>query len=137
MQLKAWAATVSEPGTWAYSSADSQIAAAGELRLVLPYSHGGAVEIERIEVATAGDAPATTPHKTISGTVTGDTGSGAARTVHAIRRDTGGLLATTTSAADGTYSLKVSYSGLVDVVVLDDDAGVQYNDVVVGRVTPG
>lgn len=58
------------------------------------------------------------------------------RKVRAYRRDTGALLGETTSAATtGAYSMTVSYSGEVQVVCLDDDAGTTYNDLI-ARTTP-
>lgn len=73
--------------------------------------------------------------KSISGTVTDDTNAGAARTVRAYPRLIGYPLVSTTSASDGTYSLSVP-DVEHNVIVLDNDAGVLYNDLIM-IVLPG
>lgn len=74
----------------------------------------------------------------ISGTVTDDSGNPAVRRVCLRERRAGIIVRETMSAADGTYSFpNLSTSYVFDVTVMDDDAGTQYNDITVARVTPG
>jgi hypothetical protein len=71
----------------------------------------------------------------ISGTVTDDTNTGAARVVVAFPRVAPTRLFKTNSVGDGSYSLTLP---IVEHcrVVLDDDAGTLYNDLI-DRVMPG
>lgn len=75
--------------------------------------------------------------RAVSGPVYGDTGQGAVRKVRVYSRASGQLLGEATSAADGTYSVPLGAKGPVDVQFMDDDAGIQYNNIIVARVTPG
>jgi len=73
---------------------------------------------------------------TVSGTVIDSNANGVARTIRVYRRDTGALLGETTSSlTSGAYSLTVSYTGEVQVVLLDDAAGTVENDQIL-RTTP-
>jgi len=73
--------------------------------------------------------------KTISGNVYDDTNAGCVRTVRAYSRATGQLLGSTLSAAGtGAFSIAVP-AGEVQRVVLDDDGGTVYNDLM-DRVIP-
>ncbi len=73
---------------------------------------------------------------TISGTTRDKDGNFASFTVRAHRRDTGELLATTTSnAGTGAYTLTFEYTGEVQVVMLDDAGGTTENDLI-HRSTP-
>ena len=66
---------------------------------------------------------------TVSGTILDINGNGVVRTVRVYRRDTGVLLgATTSSFATGMYSFADAYTGEVQVVMLDNDAGAIEND---------
>jgi len=58
------------------------------------------------------------------------------RKLYLHRRDTGELLDTTTSSGNGYYKLETTYSGSHYIVCLDDPAGEDYNDLVVGNVFP-
>jgi hypothetical protein len=72
----------------------------------------------------------------ISGTVLDAGGSPCARTVRLHRRDTGAVLGETTSnATTGEYSIASGYAGECYVVFLDDDAGTDFNALIVDRVT--
>lgn len=72
----------------------------------------------------------------VSGTITDGSGNGLSRVVRAYRRDTGDLVgAAASSAFDGTYAIPTSYAGEVQVVMLDDVAGIFENDQIL-RTTP-
>lgn len=76
-------------------------------------------------------------YPTVSGTVLGDTGSAAARTVRAYRHSDGLFMGETTSdGGTGAYTLGISGTAPVDVVCVDDAAGVAYNSLVLAGVTP-
>lgn len=76
-----------------------------------------------------------TAWKTVSGTVYDSTGTPVARTVRAVRRSTGELLAETVSdASTGAYSLRVPDTSEVQVLCLDDSAGVLENDLVLRTI---
>lgn len=67
----------------------------------------------------------------VSGVVTDDAGTGAARTLRFYRRDTGAFLGTvTSSSSDGTYTFPTAYTGEVQVICLDDSGGTTYNDLI-------
>lgn len=74
--------------------------------------------------------------RSVQGVVRDDTDTPAQRTVRLYLRSTGALLATATSAANGTFG-PFPFASQVEVqrVVLDDDAGVIYNDII-DRVLP-
>lgn len=77
------------------------------------------------------------PEYIISGTVTDDAGQPAARTVRVYNRATGTLLGTATSdAVTGAYEFALTSTDMVQVVALDDDAGTDYNALIVDRVVP-
>jgi hypothetical protein len=48
----------------------------------------------------------------------------------------GGLITTTTSSGDGYYYMETSSSGSHNIVCLDDEVGVNYNDLISGNVFP-
>lgn len=58
------------------------------------------------------------------------------RVVRAYARATGALVAETTTDAAGKFALKCATSQAMQMVILDDDAGDTFNDLIVGRVTP-
>jgi hypothetical protein len=133
IKFRAWEGA--EPSTWNGSWTNTALADAGDVRLVLPYAHGHLTEIEYVAVGTDGDeVPATPPHS-VSGVVRDASGSMAVRAVKVIRRDTGRLLGSANSEGDGSYVVPVSYSGEIDRVILDDDAGDLRNDLI-DRVFP-
>lgn len=69
--------------------------------------------------------------KIVSGVVTDAAGLPAARTVRAIDRANGVVLGTTTSdAVTGAYAIAVPVSSEIQRIVLDDDAGTLYNDLI-------
>ncbi len=71
-----------------------------------------------------------------SGTVLSQAGAPAARTVRAYRRDTGALVASTTSDGSGAYSINLPTTDELTIVALDDQvSGTYYNDRVI-RVIP-
>lgn len=70
-----------------------------------------------------------------SGSVKDAAGSPAIRRILAYRRDTGVLVGTTASAADGTYAMPVTYAGLSDLVCQDTTGTLP--DLVLTRMTPG
>lgn len=51
-------------------------------------------------------------------------------------RSTGELIATTTSSGNGYYYMETTSSGSHYIVCLDDDAGVEYNDLIIGPAFP-
>lgn len=72
----------------------------------------------------------------ISGVIIDDASDPVARVVRAYRRDTGALVGnTTSSAADGRYSMDFLTLDPCSVIALDDAAGDLYNDLI-ARVTP-
>lgn len=87
-------------------------------------------------VCAVGSYPLTPPTdratwKTISGTVRDSTGTPVARALRAVRRSTGEVLAETTSdASTGAYSMLVPDSAEAQVILLDNDAGVLENDLI-------
>ena len=86
-------------------------------------------------ILTVNVAPGEFTH-VVAGIVYDDTSTPTARTVRLHRRSDGLLLSEGTSdAGDGTYSLDAT-SAEVYRVVLDDDAGTLYNDII-DRVLPG
>ena len=72
----------------------------------------------------------------VAGVVYDDTGTPCARTVRAYRRDTGALIGSTTSdAGTGAYLITTPTLDEVQRIVLDDNAGTLYNDLI-DRVIP-
>lgn len=68
---------------------------------------------------------------------TKELGSPVSRTVRAYRIDTGEFVGeTTSSGSNGHFRLETTWSGAHDVICLDDEAGVDYNDVIYGRMVP-
>lgn len=63
-------------------------------------------------------------------------GSPIQRTLFLHNRNDGSLLDTTTSSGNGYYYLSTSYSGSHYIVCLDDEAGSDYNDLIIGNVLP-
>lgn len=83
---------------------------------------------------SANFTPHSTPHHDgvaqVSGTVYDENGAVAARTVRAYRRDTGVLVANTTSDGSGVYSFYTPTTDEVTVLALDDaTSGTIFNDV--------
>lgn len=73
----------------------------------------------------------------ISGIVRNELAQPVTRTVRAYDRVTGQLTASTTSdPVTGAFSCVSRSSNLHQVVALDDDAGTQYNDIIISRVAP-
>ncbi len=72
----------------------------------------------------------------IAGIITDDASDPVARVVRAYRRDTGALVGnTTSSAADGSYSMNLLTLDQCSVIALDDASGDVFNDLI-ARVTP-
>ena len=63
-------------------------------------------------------------------------GSPVQRTLFLHRRDNGVLADTITSSGNGYYYLETTYSGSHYVVCLDDSAGEDYNDLIIGDIYP-
>jgi hypothetical protein len=63
-------------------------------------------------------------------------GSPVSRTVCLHTREGGELMNTTTSSGDGYYYIETSSSGSHYIVCLDDSAGENYNDLIIGDVYP-
>jgi hypothetical protein len=63
-------------------------------------------------------------------------GVAVSRTVHLNERSTGALMNSTTSSGDGYYYMTTTYSGTHYLVCLDNDAGIEYNDLIIGNVVP-
>lgn len=69
--------------------------------------------------------------KIVSGVVTDAASNPVAREVRAIDRATGVVLgATTSDAVTGAYAIAVPVSSEIQRIVLDDDAGTLYNDLI-------
>lgn len=69
--------------------------------------------------------------KIVSGVVTDAANNPVAREVRAIDRATGVVLgATTSDAVTGAYAIAVPVSSEIQRIVLDDDAGTLYNDLI-------
>jgi hypothetical protein len=73
---------------------------------------------------------------TISGTVYDDTGAVASRTIRLYRRDTGALVAETTSTG-GTFTFQNPDDREYYLVALDDSSGTQYNALIYDKVVRG
>ena len=58
------------------------------------------------------------------------------RKLYLYERSTGDLVDTTTSSGDGYYYMETASSGSHNIVCLDDEAGVDYNDLISGKVFP-
>lgn len=58
------------------------------------------------------------------------------RILYLHNRTDGSLVATTTSSGDGYYYLGTTYSGAHYIVCLDDEAGEDYNDMILGNMFP-
>jgi len=58
------------------------------------------------------------------------------RKLYLHNRTTGNLVATTTSSGNGYYYMETTFSGSHYIVCLDDDAGVEYNDMIIGPAFP-
>jgi len=72
----------------------------------------------------------------IAGVITDDAAAPVARVVRAYRRDTGALVGnTTSSAADGSYSMDLLTLDQCSVIALDNASGDVFNDLI-ARVTP-
>ena len=58
------------------------------------------------------------------------------RTLYLYRRDSGLFLGATTSSGDGGYYIETEYTGNHFVVCVDDEDGVQYEDLIISRALP-
>ena len=58
------------------------------------------------------------------------------RTLYIYRRNTGEFLGITTSSGDGGYYLETGYGGDHFIVCVDDEDGVQYEDLIISRAIP-
>jgi len=82
------------------------------------------------------DKFATNPPRLI-GTVKDDTGTLCARTVRAYRRSNGVLVGSVASdAVTGGYTINTTTDDAHTIIALDDDAGTQYNALVLDKVIP-
>jgi hypothetical protein len=63
-------------------------------------------------------------------------GSPVSRKLYLHYRDDGSLMDTTTSSGNGYYYLETTYSGSHYIVCLDNAAGEDYNDLIIGNVFP-
>lgn len=141
LQARTWWSDSTEPSTWSINVSDGSIAA-GEVGILLQ-GLNSLTEIEFFSVGTHNgttldSAPSTRPggSKTVSGVITDDTGTPSARIVRGYHRGSGVLLAETTSnSTTGGYSLAVPSAAEIDLIVLDDDTGTLYNDLI-DRVIP-
>lgn len=64
----------------------------------------------------------------VSGTVTGASGSPSAQIIRAYRRDDGSFVAQVSSDSSGNFVMVTDYSGELDLLCLDDDAGSLENE---------
>lgn len=58
------------------------------------------------------------------------------RKIYLHDRSTATLVDTTTSSGNGYYYLETISSGSHYIVCLDDDAGIEYNDLIIGSAFP-
>lgn len=58
------------------------------------------------------------------------------RSIYLYYKENGNFIASTTSSGNGYYYLETTYSGAHYLVCVDDLAGVDYNDLIVGNVFP-
>ena len=58
------------------------------------------------------------------------------RKLYLHNRSTGELINVTMSSGNGYYYMETSFSGSHYIVCLDDDAGTEYNDLIIGRAFP-
>lgn len=72
----------------------------------------------------------------ISGNIKDSSGANAQRAVRAIPRDGSHVYVATSDVSTGNYTLGPVYDTPHVVVALDDDAGTDFNDLVLGRVSP-
>jgi hypothetical protein len=72
----------------------------------------------------------------VSGTVLNDAGNGAARQVYVYDRTNGKLVGSQMSSGAGAFDIVPQTFEDVFIVVLDDDAGAQYNAKIQDRITP-
>lgn len=63
-------------------------------------------------------------------------GSTVSRKLYLYKRDDGSLINSTTSSGNGYYYLETTYSGSHYIVCLDNEAGEDYNDMIIGNVLP-
>lgn len=99
-------------------------------------SVGWSAEIETVAVQLLEVTAPPLLTKTVSGVIYDDANAVTARTVRVYARASGRLIGETTSdAGDGTYELDCPDEE-VQRIVLDDDAGSLYNDLI-DRVLPG
>lgn len=102
-----------------------------------PVLAGGAIKIDTTPEWTPDGFGRWGENYSISGTVTDDTGAPAKRIVRAYLRESGELICERESdESTGFYRLPLEIDGEMNRVVLDDDAGTVYNDLI-ARVVPG
>ena len=58
------------------------------------------------------------------------------RELYLHNRDDGSLIDTTTASGNGYYYLETTYSGSHYIVCLDNESGEDYNDLIIGNVSP-
>lgn len=94
------------------------------------------IGLEPIEVPVFGVSQQMALDYIVSGIIKDDTDTETARTVRLIDRATGRFIGETVSdSGDGSFSMKAP-ADEVQRIVLDDDAGTLYNDLI-DRVIPG
>lgn len=132
LKVKAWDSADTEPATWNVTHELEATAVSGTMHVVLPYSAGGATQVQSIALATAGSLLPTGPTKALSGFVKDENDQPVARTVRVYDRTYGDLIGETTSnASTGAFSVGVEASGGYDIIVLDDAGGFVENDYLV------
>jgi len=136
--------TMTVGGSWSASSTANHtyVLAVGRYQYTTPggYLNGN---IDDLRITKAARTETTAPSVAFSdglgevaGVVYDDAGAPCARTVRAYRRDTGALVASTTSdAGTGAYLLAMPTLDEVSRIVLDDSGGTLYNDLI-DRVIP-
>ena len=131
VQCKAWSMTQAEPGAWDVDQTLSVTLNADGYPVLARQSSGFLASLGSFSVGTAGDsAPDIT--RAISGTVRVGL-TGVARTVRAVAREDAHHVYETTSAADGSYTLRVIRGFNYTVYALDSLAG-DYNAVVLDKI---
>lgn len=129
VQIRGWSDGDTEPSTWQLEHMLVGTTVPGAAHFILPYAHGGAVQVAHLALGTAGDTPPTNQTGVITGSVRDFKGAPAVRTVLAVRRDTGVVAASTVSAVGtGAYSFNLDPGIEYTLVLLDSDGGLLEND---------